>query len=454
MSRLLFTLWDGGGNSPPVLSVVRALVDRGHDVRVLADPVLAEDVLATGARHLTWTTAPQRTSRTEPEIIRDYEARTPLGETSRLRDNLIIGPAPRFADDTIAELRREPADAVVSEALLLGSQVAAEAEGLPNIALVPNIYPGAVPGVPPFGMGLMPRDDRIGRLRDRAMAGLSDRLWNTRLGDLNALLSRHGLAPAPSVFAMLERPDRVLVLTSAAFEFGGGAAVPDSVRYCGPRLADPGWAGGWAEPPGTDPLVLVSLSTTVQGQDPMIRRVIDALGGLPVRGLVTTGPSYSADGLAPPSNVTVVESAPHSAVLPHAAAVVTHAGHGTVIKALAHDVPLICLPVGRDQPDTAARVVGAGAGLRLRPGSRPAAIARAVSRVLGDATYRAAAERLGAAIRADLAGDRAVTEIEALVSRRSSGGLGSAQAGARPDDEEHDKARGSREGCEDPGRVA
>src|SRR5215213_5203156 len=407
MSRFLFTLWDGGGNSPPVLSVVRALVQRGHDVRVIADPVLREGVLATGARHLVWTTAPQRATCTEPEILRDYEARTPLGETARLRDNLIIGPAPKFAADTVAELRRERADAVVSEVLLLGSQVAAESEGLPNVALVPNIYPGAVPGVPPFGMGLMPRADRIGHLRDRAVAGLADRLWGKRLGDLNALLSEHGLAPTPSVFAMLERPDRVLVLTSAAFEFGSGAAAPAGVRYCGPRLDDPAWAGEWSEPAGDEPLVLVSLSTTVQGQDPMIRRVIEALGRLPVRGLVTTGPSYRADGLKPPPNVTVVDSAPHCAVLPRAAAVVSHAGHGTVIKALAHGVPLVCLPVGRDQPDTAARVVGAGAGLRLRPGARPAAIARAVSRVLTDQAYRTAAERLGDAIRRDLASDRA-----------------------------------------------
>ena len=48
MSRILITLWDGGGNSPPVLSVARALVDRGHDVRVLADQSLGNAVGARG----------------------------------------------------------------------------------------------------------------------------------------------------------------------------------------------------------------------------------------------------------------------------------------------------------------------------------------------------------------------------------------------------------------------
>ena len=113
--------------------------------------------------------------------------------------------------------------------------------------------------------------------------------------------------------------------------------------------------------------------------------------------------------------MTIVGSAPHSAVLPHADAVITHAGHGTVIKALASGVPLLCLPVGRDQPDTAARVVGCGAGLRLRPGASSRSIARALGSVLGEARYRAGAERMAAAIAADVEHDLAVAEIEAAL---------------------------------------
>jgi len=415
VSRVLFTLWDGGGNAPPVLGLACALAGRGHDVRVLADRSLGAAVAGSGVRHVPWTTAPQRAS-SDPstEFVRDFEARTPLGASARLRDRLIVGAAPAFARDTLAEIRREPVDAVVSENLLLGSQIAAVAAGVANISVVPNIYPGEVPGVPPFGLGLQPRADRLGQARDRLARALGRRLWDKRLADVNRLLVMHGQPPAATLFELLDRPDRVLVLTSAAFELGGGVRAPDNVRYCGPRLDDPGWAGEWSEPAAGGPLVLVSLSTTTQGQDPMIRRVVRALGGMEVRGLVTTGPSYAADGVDPPDNVTIVAAAPHAAVLPHAAAVVTHAGHGTVIKALAHGVPLLCLPVGRDQPDTAARVVASGAGLRLRPGAGAGAIARALGSVLEDTRYRAGAERMAAAIAADRERDLAVAEIEAL----------------------------------------
>ena len=415
MSRFLLTLWDGGGNVPPVLSVAGALVRHGHDVRVLADPVLGEAVRAVGAQHRPWTTAPHRSERRlDTEIVRDFEARTPFGATTRLRDRLIVGPAARFADDTLGELGREPADVVALEALLLGCLVAAEAAGVRSAMLVPNIYPGDVPGCPPFGMGLRPRTDRLGRLRDRVVAAAGRRLWDARLDDLNALRARHGLRSVPTVFEMFDRPDRVLVLTSAAFEHGAGAHVPPHVRYCGPRLDDPLWAAPWTEPPGDDPLVLVSLSTTFQDQGATLRRVIDALGRLPVRGLVTTGPAINPEDCPTRSNVTVVRSAPHAAVLDRASAAITHAGHGTVIKALAHGVPLVCLPMGRDQPDTAARVVSAGAGLRLPASARGKTIAAAVSTILNDPGYRSAAERLAATIAVDLQSDLAVQELEAL----------------------------------------
>ena len=106
-------------------------------------------------------------------------------------------------------------------------------------------------------------------------------------------------------------------------------------------------------------------------------------------------------------------------MLKHAAAIVTHAGHGTVIKALAAGVPVVALPLGRDQLDNAARVVHHGAGLRLKPKASPDAIARAVGRVLNEPSFAAGAQRLADAIAAETAEDRAAAELEELSERPS-----------------------------------
>jgi UDP:flavonoid glycosyltransferase YjiC (YdhE family) len=77
-------------------------------------------------------------------------------------------------------------------------------------------------------------------------------------------------------------------------------------------------------------------------------------------------------------------------------------------------VPLLCLPMGRDQNDNAARVVARGAGLRLGPDAGVDAIAAAITDLLSSPDYRDAAEALGAAITADSEARNAAALIEAL----------------------------------------
>jgi MGT family glycosyltransferase len=167
-------------------------------------------------------------------------------------------------------------------------------------------------------------------------------------------------------------------------------------------------------PCGRDPLVLVALSSTFQDQAACLQRIVDALGTLPVRVLVTTGPALDPAVVRAPANATVVASAPHRQVLEHTALVVTHGGHGTVMKALAADVPLLLLPHGRDQADNAARVTAHGAGTAVRRTARPRAIAAAARRVLARTSYRDSARRLGAAIRRDAASGTVLRELEDL----------------------------------------
>ena len=59
MTEFLMTTWDGAGTTPPLMSVARALVQRGHHVRVLADAVLRPDVEAAGACLLYTSPSPR-----------------------------------------------------------------------------------------------------------------------------------------------------------------------------------------------------------------------------------------------------------------------------------------------------------------------------------------------------------------------------------------------------------
>ena len=410
--KYLLAIWDGGGATPPNLGIARLLVARGHEVVVYGDPTLAAEVVATGAVHRPWPTAPQRRSTAlEDDVLKDWECRTPIGAFFRLRDRLISGPAARFAADVVAALDAEPFDAVLADGVLLGALVGAEARGIPAIALVGTVYLAPSRVRPPAGR-IAPARGPLGRLRDRAGSSLTNLLWSSGLRSLNEARSAYGLDPLRRLWDQWDRAARVLMLTGSAFD----DPAPDApnVRYVGPVLEDLAADGALDLPPGDDPLVLVGLSSSYMEQADLLRRIAQALSSLPVRGVITTGPAVDPAEVPAASHVVVVRSAAHNELMPQADLVVTHAGHGTLIKAIAAGVPTLCIPLGRDQPDNAARAARHGVASVLSPRADAAAIAAAVDRMLRDPSYRTAAEGLGTRIRAEIDSGALLVELEGV----------------------------------------
>ncbi len=144
---------------------------------------------------------------------------------------------------------------------------------------------------------------------------------------------------------------------------------------------------------------------------------MDALGGMQVRGLVTLGPTLAQEQFQAPGNVVIRSSAPHGQIFPQAAAVVTHAGHGTVMRALANGLPLVCIPMGRDQNDVAARVVARGAGLRLSQKASIPVLRRAIQRELDEPGFREQAHHLAQAIAEETRRPLATEALEELATQ-------------------------------------
>ena len=401
MRRFLLALWDGGGNVPPELGVARRLVERGHEVHVLGDPTFADAAAAAGCGFTAWERAPHRRS-LDPsaDLLKDWEATDPLDALRRLRDELMAGPAAAFAADTTAAMESFRPDALLADANLLGAVLAAEAAGLPVAVLVPNIWEIPTPGT-----------------ADAAVLRITNRVLKGGLPDLNAARAGYGLPPLDGLYDQVLGAQRILVLSSETFDTVS-PSVPDNVRYVGPVLDDPAWSEPWTSPwpaDNTDPLVLVGFSSMYQDQGPLVQRVIDALSGMQVRAVVARGQMLTEHDVVASANVAVVRSVPHSLLMPDASVVVSHCGHGTTMKALAAGVPLVCIPMGRDQDGTAARVVGHGAGVRLPTTATAAEIRAAVQDVLDHHGYRANAARLASVLAHEHTPADVVVEVERVV---------------------------------------
>jgi UDP:flavonoid glycosyltransferase YjiC (YdhE family) len=415
--RFLFVLRESGGAIQAELELARRLIARGHAVHVLGDPCMAADAQAIGCLFSSYVRAPYRIDRSPAsDFVRAWEPGNPLKAFTRQRDRVAFGPALAYAEDLLDVLEGWSADVLVIDRTLFGAMLAAEKSGLPTAVLVSNCYLPPMPGRPAPGAGFLPARGLFGRLRDHFCSAVIKRLFATGLPTFNAARAQLGLAPLRHPLEQLDRADRILVMSSHTFDFMA-STFPPNVRYVGPMLADPVWAQPWVSPwpaDHPDPLVLVGFSSTFQNQHTMLQRLMDAIALLPVRALVTLGPAMHQEPFRTPPNVVIRDSAPHAVVLQETSVVLTHAGHGTVIRALAHGVPLVCLPMGNDQYDNAARVVASGAGLWLSTSVKPPALCKAIQRVLQEPNFRAAARRMAAAIAAETASPVAVRELEGL----------------------------------------
>jgi UDP:flavonoid glycosyltransferase YjiC (YdhE family) len=428
--RFLFAMFQGGGNIPPILAVAQQLVAHGHRVRILAGPGLqpgrpprpASAAFLDGVRTIGATLVPFHLAHDPFASIPPAQGLLWGWTPQAFAVNVFLArrflAAPVWADNVQGALTRHPTDVVVADFHLVGALAAAEAAGVPAAALVHHPHIRPTPGVPPFGPGWRPARGLVGRLRDSIGNAIVKRIYRrdgTRA--LNQVRQQRGLPPLRQPFQQYDAAVRVLIMTSPAFDYRP-RALPANVRYVGMPFEDPGTAP-WESPwPAEDdrPLVLVNFSTAPQGQTDLLRRTLTALATLPVRGLVTLGPALAADEFEPPRNVVLTDFVPHALVFPHVAAIVSQCGHGTVMKALTHGIPVICLPLFGDQPGVAARVVHAGAGVRLSRDAPSTRIRTAIQRVLREPRFREGAQRLATVMALEDGVKTAVEELESVVS--------------------------------------
>jgi UDP:flavonoid glycosyltransferase YjiC (YdhE family) len=216
--------------------------------------------------------------------------------------------------------------------------------------------------------------------------------------------------------SLLGSPDLVLHATDPIFDLSFDK-LPEKHHYVGPLgiWEPPSERPSYLDEPG-DPWVLVSISSQMQDDVPIAEAALEALGDRPVRVLLTLGPDHTTAELGVvPQNTRVEQVISHAAVLEPARLLVSHAGHGSVMKALWYGCPMVLVPWGRDQPGVAARAAALCVAEVVSRGEASPAIGEAVTRVLDDDGMREKAEQHAARLQLTDPPDVAAGLIEGLL---------------------------------------
>ena len=394
--RVLLGAFGDPGHAFPAIALGRALRRAGHEVVLETWRRWQPQVESEG---LGFAPAPEyHVFPTRERPLKPYEAVARATGTTR---ELVRAVAP---------------DVVVADILTLAPALAAELEGLPVATLIPHTDPRPHPGFPPYSVGARLPRTRTGARLWAATDPLVGRGLELGRRELNETRARLGLPPQDHVHGGISR-GLSLVATFPQLEYPRPGGGPAGRVVVGPL----GWEPPTASvelPPGDEPLVLVAPSTSQDPEGRMLRAALDGLRGLPVRVLAIHGGGDGAPLGDVPANARIVPWLSYRAVMPACAAVVCHAGHGTVARALEAGSVVVACPAAGDMNETAARLAWAGCGVRIpRRLVAPRALRLAVRRALAEPGLRARARELAAWAAAHDAGARAVAALEDHVRR-------------------------------------
>jgi UDP:flavonoid glycosyltransferase YjiC (YdhE family) len=414
--HFLVASWAAPGDLCPMLTGARQLRDKGHDIRFIARSDAREQVEAAQFRFAAWRRMPNF---------------SPVGNAADgnpmryAYDNVLFGPAAARAADTRDEFDSAPTDALLAHDCLFGCAMAAEAAGIPCALLSPHISVRPLPGMPPLGSGMRAPRTPEERAEVEAASSRYAAVMNEWLPKLNEARASQGLAPLDDVMELYDRPARLLLAVSAAFDFPADY-LPSNVRYIGPLLDKSAWSKSWVAPwrHGPDrPRALISFSTTFKDQADALQRAVNAAAGIDMETVATVG-ALKGETFQASKNVTLLPSAPHDVVMKEVSLVVTHGGHGTVSRALFHGLPLLVMARGPETNDNAARVEAHGAGLALPSTASEKEIAAALNRLIREPHFRIAARRLGHMIADEVRSARLVGEMEEIAEASRASGEG------------------------------
>ena len=422
MPEILIASLSPVGHIAPLLNVAQGLVDRGDRVTVLSSADHARRIRAVGA---TPQAIPAEADFDMTRLDIDLPGRTETAGIKRVNFDIVrlfVQPMPHQTSVLSRLMAHTQFDAIIVDAgffgilpFLLGDRAARP----PVLAYTTTPLMISSRDTAPSGMGLPPSSSAFGRLRNRALNLLSQKvLLRQSQNAANYLLDHMNSRPMPTfILDAGLLADRYISPTVPEFDYPR-SDLPAHVRYVG--AVHPGPSGGfqlppwWAELDGDRPVVHVTQGT-IDNADlgRLVEPTIDALGGEDVIVVATTGGrDISQLKLALPMNTFVAEYIPHDLLLHKVDVMVTNGGYGAVQRALSMGVPLVVAGNTEDKPEVAARVAWTRAGINLRTGTpTPGAVRAAVREVLNDGRYLGAARKLEAAF----ARRDGVAEIAALV---------------------------------------
>jgi MGT family glycosyltransferase len=389
VSRFLVVVPPLAGHTVPTVALGGELIDRGHQVAWAGHAEIVGPLLPSGARLIPIEA--DLGGQTLRQVLPRWRGLRGVAAFRFLWAEFLIPLATSMVPGVVAAVEEFGPDVLVVDQQALAGALVARQRGLPwatsattsaelteQYATMPTLGRWAHQLITEFQRGFAVSDPVDLRFSDHLVLAFTTR----------ALVGAHRDFPPHYVFV--------------------GPSI-------GVRAGAPEFPWTWLDPDRQH--VLISLGTLIrEAGRRFFATAVQAVAPLADRlQAILVAPPHLIDSA--PEHVLVRDFVPQLELLPHLHAVVSHAGHNTVCETLAQGVPLVVAPLLNDGPVIAEQVRTAGAGIRVHFGRVGATELRnAITTVLDDPSYRAAARRVQTSFAAAGGAAAAAHYLEKLAS--------------------------------------
>lgn len=421
--RILFASMPADGHFNPLTGIAVGLAERGHDVRWYAGPTYGARLDRLGMRWFAYRAATEVMASNLGDLFPERARLTGPRLISFDLDKFFVSQVENHFLDIVAIRDEWPFEALLCDGAVYAEHLVAESLRVPVFAVGMTMVMPDGKGPPPF-FGLRPARTPVGRVHHAIVRRMLASAMRAGTTHYNEILARHEIAPIrPDGFPHepMLRTRRVFLHGSPGLEFPGYRPLHNA-EYVGPlvparrALTSTPLPGSVTDP--TSKVVAVSQGTVDNAEpDKLIVPTIEAFKDSEYVVVATTAGAHT-EALRtrfPQSNVVIADFIDYDDLFPHVDVFVTSGGFGSNLAAFLNGVAVVGAGKREGKNDINARIGHNGLGIDLRKERpKPAAIRKAVHRLVQDPSYAASV----AALRAELLAYDPIAIIENAITTR------------------------------------
>lgn len=373
MSKIAFFSIPAKGHINPTLEIVRELTSQGHTVRYYTHNPFAETVKSAGAEFFSldeYDRSVKLTSADSARVVND------LAFSVKVLVNMVLS----LEEPILADLRAFSPDCIVYDSMAIWGKLLAEKLGIPHICSTATfvfnresakIMPQSFGSAVKFFFALPAVKRNLKRLQKRGY-------------------------PISDPLSILQNDNAVKTLCYTSREFQPAADSFENVTFCGPILRLPHAPSRRS----VKKTVYISLGSVLNNNPDFYKNCIEAFVGTNYKVIISAGENTDLSLLGTiPENISVYRTVNQLEMLTVSDLFITHCGMNSVNESVYFGVPMIFFPQTAEEEGVARRAGELGCG-ELLNGTSPREILEKTDLVLGNTSYKNAAESLARGFRA------------------------------------------------------